>query len=151
MWDKEFWIQLIASFVGTAGFALMFRINVKHLFWVVFGGGLTFFVYDVVDERLSSVFAAAFIASAVSAIYAEFCARLNRAPAVVFILSCAIPIVPGGSLYRTMFYLISKDFSTSLTYFWETITIAFGIAGGLAAVSLLVHIVTGVHARLRKK
>ena len=151
MIDRLFWLQLIASFVGTAGFALMFRLNAKLLPWVILGGGLTFFVYDAVETYMSSVFAAAFISSAVSALYAEFCARLNRAPAVVFILTCAIPIVPGGSLYRTMFHLISKESDVAISYFWQTISVALGIAGGLAAVSLMAHLIVEYGAQIKKK
>ena len=151
MFDRAFLIQLLASFVGTAGFAVMFRLNAKLLPWAILGGGLTFFVYDAVETGMSSVFAAALISSAVSAIYAEFCARFNRAPAVVFILTCAIPIVPGGSLYRAMFYLISKDTGAAWQYFVQTVTIALGIAGGLAAVSLLFHLVTEFSAQLKRK
>ena len=151
MWDRTFWIQLIASLVGTAGFSLMFRLNAKHLLWAILGGGLTFFAYDGVDHLMGSVFAAAFISSAVSALYAELCARLNRAPTVVFILTCAIPIVPGGSLYRAMFHMISKEFDTAVSYLWQTVSIALGIAGGLAAVSLLVHVINEIILHLKKQ
>ena len=81
------------------------------------------------------------------AIFAELCARVKQAPAVIFILPCAIPIVPGGSLYRAMYYLISKNTSLAMHYFGETLAVAGGIAGGIAMISLLVHL---LHAGTRQ-
>ena len=148
MWNREFWLQLITAIVATVAFSVMFRVRVKHLLLAALGGGLTFFVYAIVYNGMSSVFAAALLASAASAVYSELCARIQRAPALVFILPCAIPIVPGGSLYQAMLYLISKNFSLAKAYLIETLTIAMGIAGGLAAVSLLFHLVGFAVVRL---
>ena len=151
MWSVEFLIQMVAALIGTAAFAVMFRLNPRHLPWAIVGGGMTFLVYELVNGSLDSVFASAFLSSAVSAVYSEFCARWKRAPAAIFTLLCAIPIVPGGSLYRTMFCLISKDFSATGVYLGETVAIAIGMAGGLAAVSLLVHLIHGIAVYFQKK
>jgi uncharacterized membrane protein YjjB (DUF3815 family) len=151
MWSVEFLIQMVAALIGTAAFAVMFRLNPRHLPWAIVGGGVTFLVYELVNGSLHSVFASAFLSSAVSALYSEFFARWKRAPAAIFTLLCAIPIVPGGSLYRTMFCLISKDFSATGVYLGETVAIAIGIAGGLAAISLLVHLINGIFVHFHKK
>lgn len=147
----EFLIQMVAALIGTAAFAVMFRLKPRHLPWAIIGGGVTFLVYELVNGSLHSVFAAAFLSSAISAVFSEFCARWKRAPAAIFTLLCAIPIVPGGSLYRTMFCLISKDFSATAVYLGETVAIAIGIAGGLAAISLLLHLVNGIVMYFHKK
>ncbi len=151
MWNIEFFIQLITSLLGSAAFAILFRIRPKHLPMAMIGGGITYFVYFLINYFFSSVFAAAFIASAISAIYAEACARFKEAPAIVFVLPCAIPIVPGGSLYRTMFNLISQDLNVAMQYLLETLKIAIGIAGGLAAVSLIFHLVNAIIFYILKK
>lgn len=151
MWTYEFLIRLITALIGTAAFAVIFRLNPKHLLWAILGGGVTYVVYEAVNGALASVFAAAFISSAVSAVYSEICARQKRAPAAIFTVLCAIPIVPGGSLYRTMFYLISKEYAVTAAYLGETVSIAIGMAGGLAAVSLLARLISGIVAHARKK
>ena len=151
MWNSEFLIQLITSLIGSAAFAVLFKIRPRHLPLVALGGGITYFVYFVINYFFSSVFAAAFIASSVSAIYAEVCARLKKAPAVVFVLPCAIPIVPGGSLYKTMFNFISQDTSAAIQYLLETLKVAIGIAGGLVAVSLIFHLVNAIISYVLKK
>lgn len=144
MWNAYFFVQLITSLFGSAAFAVLFRIRLKHLPVAMIGGGIAYFIYYVINYCFSSVFAAAFIASAVSAIYAEACARFQEAPTIIFVLPCAIPIVPGGSLYRTMFNLISQNTELAAQYLLETLKITIGIAGGLAAVSLIFHLVNAV-------
>ena len=80
MFDSVFWIQLVTSFLGTAGFAILFRIRLRHLPAAILGGGLTYAIYFVVAQLSASVFAAAFVASACSALYSEILARVKRAP-----------------------------------------------------------------------
>ena len=77
MWSTYFFIQLVTSLLGSAAFAVLFRIRLKHLPVAMLGGGIAYFVYYIINYCFSSVFAAAFIASAVSAIYAEACARFQ--------------------------------------------------------------------------
>lgn len=150
MFDSIFWIQLVTSFLGTAGFAILFRIRLRHLPAAILGGGLTYAIYYVVAQLSLSVFAAALIASACSAVYSETLARVKRAPAIVFLLPCAIPIVPGGSLYRAMVRLISQDFAGAWQYLLETLKVGIGIAGGMVAVALIVQLITAVIAQHKK-
>lgn len=151
MWNTDFFVQLVTSLLGSAAFAVLFRIRLKHLPIAMLGGGIAYFIYYVINYHFSSVFAAAFIASAVSALYAEACARFQEAPAIIFVLPCAIPIVPGGSLYRTMFNFISQNTELAKQYLMETLKVAIGIAGGLVAVSLIFHLVTTIAIHSLKK
>lgn len=151
MWTEIFFIQLCASFVGTVTYAIFFRLHARYLMAAAVGGTLTFFLYYVIETAIGSVFAAAFVASAVSALYAEICARIKQAPAIIFLLPSAIPIVPGGSLYRTMYYLISKETELSYFYLGQTISVAIGIAGGIALISLIVHLSRELIRQLREK
>jgi uncharacterized membrane protein YjjB (DUF3815 family) len=151
MWTLDLLIQMITALLGTVAFAVMFRLPVRFLHIATVGGGITYFVYYVISFHFTSLFAAAFFSTALSALYSEFCARRFRAPAIVFSLLCAIPIVPGGSLYRTMVNLISEDYLNAWFYFQQTVTITIGIAGGLALISLTFHIVNSAIARVSAK
>lgn len=149
MWGIDFIIEMIAAVIATASFAVLFRLRSKYLVCAAIGGGITYFIYYVIDGAFGFLFAAAFFASVFSAIYSEVCARLMRAPTIIFIFPCAISIVPGGSLYRTMVALISKDYAGAWDHLGATMTVAMGIAGGLMAISLIFHIAAGVRAHLR--
>ncbi len=149
---STFYIQLITSLFGSAGFALLFKMRARYLPFAVIGGGLTYAAYYFGGALTSSVFAAAFAGSAASAIFSEICARVKRAPALIFLVPCAIPIVPGGSLYRTMLNLISQNFDAAWFYLVETLKVGIGIAGGIVTVSLCFSLSTGVrnHLQLRR-
>ncbi len=148
---STFYIQLITSLFGSAGFALMFKIRARYLPFAILGGGLTYAAYYFAGALSSSVFAAAFVSSAVSAIFSELCARIKRAPALIFLVPCAIPIVPGGSLYRMMLNLISQTYNVAWFYLVETLKVGIGIAGGIVTVSLCFSLSTGIRNYFRMR
>ena len=149
MWGIDFIIEMIAATISTAAFAILFRLKAKYLPWAALGGGVTYFIYYVINGAFAFLFTAALFASLFSALYSEICARLMRAPAIIFIFPCTISIVPGGRLYRTMSSLISKDYASAWEHLGETMSVAMGIAGGLMAVSLIFHIAFGVKSHLK--
>ena len=151
MWNLNFAIQLFTAFIGTLGFSIMFKLDKKHLVPAMLAGGFTFFVYYVIEVLTASLFLAAFIASIASAVISELLARVRHAPTILFILPCAIPIVPGGSLYNAMFHLISKKLDLAWQYLANTLLVAIGIAGGLAAVTLVLHIAYATVAYAKAK
>ena len=151
MWGIEFVIQIISGVIATVSFAVLFRLRPKFLFWAGIGGGITYLIYYVISGLFGVLFAASFFASIFSAVYSEVCARAMKAPAILFIFPCAISIVPGGSLYRTMVGLISKDYAFAWKYFGDTMYVALGIAGGLIFVSLMFYIVTEVSTHLKRE
>ncbi len=151
MWGIEFIVQMVSAVIATVSFAILFRLRAKYLPWAAIGGGVAYLIYYVINGAFGLLFAASFFASVFSAVYSEICARLMRAPAIIFIFPCAISIVPGGSLYRTMVSLISKDHEAAWAYLGQTMTVAMGIAGGLMAISLIFHIAAGARTRLTSK
>ena len=151
IFNTTFWIQLITSFLGSAAFAVLFHVRPKLTPYAILGGGITYAAYYVVETVSLSVFAAGFAAGAVSALYAESMARGVRAPALVFLVPSAIPVVPGGSLYRTMIHLISQQFDEAMHYLMITLKVGIGIAGGIVAISLFFSMAVELRVRLRRK
>lgn len=151
MWTLELLVQIISGVIATVAFAILFKLRARYLAYAALGGGITYFIYYAIDFEIGVLFAAAFFASVFSALYSEVCARIKQAPTTLFLFPCAISIVPGGSLYRTMVSLISQDFAGAWGHFGDTLSVAMGIAGGLIFVSLVFYIVTGVvnHIRLQ--
>lgn len=151
MWGVEFIVEIISAIVATVSFAVLFRLRARYLTYAAVGGGITYLIYYVIDGVFGVLFAAAFFASIFSAIYSEICARVRRAPTTLFIFPCAISIVPGGSLYRTMVSLISTDYAAAWDHFGDTLAVAMGIAGGLIFVSLLFYVFTEITAHLKRE
>ena len=146
----DFFVSFLMAAIGTVGFSLLFRSRAKYLLLLAIGGALTYAVYFFFEINIfKSVFAAAFFSSAFSAVYSEIFARIKRAPAIIFLAPCAIPIVPGSSLYYAMASLISRDMEAALRHLTNAAVIGIGIAGGIMAVSILVNIYMGILKRHR--
>lgn len=135
----EFVIGIITACVSTFGFALLFRVDMKYIWWATLGGGVSWAVYLIVEMFVPSIFISA-IASAVAAtVYSEMLAYIRRTPTTVFLLPALIPMVPGGSLYYTMNNLIMKDYTAAAEKGIATMEVMLGVSGGVVAASLIFY------------
>jgi len=148
IFNWQFLIITVMSAVASVGFSLLFRLNGKHLACAAIGGSMTYVVYYLVEVLTGSLFLAGLISSISFSLYSEIMARVKRAPAVVFLLPSAIPIVPGGSLYYSMSALIGKNTSLALFHLTNAVMIGIGIAAGTVVVSVAFAAYRGVRQRL---
>ncbi len=144
-------LQLIGATVGSVAFAIIFNSHPKHILPVAVGGLGTYFIYFFCDSLGASAFICALFASLFFAFFAEILARTLKAPAIVFLLPCAIPIVPGGSLYNSMVSLISKDTASALSHIGSAVQIGLGMACGIMAVSVIFGLLFGVITKRKTK
>ena len=151
MWDLDMLVRLIGAAVGTVGLAGLFHTRPKHLPFAAIGGTITYLIYRVMELEGISLFICAFVSTLFLAVYSEICARLRRAPALIFLLTGAVPIVPGGMLYYTMSNFLSKNYEAGKQALLTTLGIGIGIAGGMVAVSLLVTVGENAVETIRKK
>ena len=131
----EFIIQILAAMAGALGFSFMFNSGRKNLIPSVIGGALCWLIYIVCREFSVGFFVSALITAAVCQSYSEILARAIKTPAIVIYIPSIIPLVPGGSLYYTMYYAAISDWSNFAHYGWQTLQIALGIAVGTSFIS----------------
>lgn len=124
-------IQLITAFLGSLGFAMLFHVRRKKLLLASLGGLLSWGVYLLMGLALSDDVVRYFAASVVVAIYAETMARVVKCPATVFLVTAAVPLIPGGSLYRTMSAFMDGNFTACSHYGLTTMLLAAAIAVGM--------------------
>ena len=130
-------IQLITAFLGSLGFAMLFNIRKDKLLLCSLGGLLAWSVYLSAGFLSGNDVIRYFLASIVFTIYAEIMARIKKTPATIFIVSAAIPLIPGGYLYETMQYVMLHDWASFSAKGLTTLLLAFAIvAGMLVAVTL---------------
>ena len=91
----------------------------------------------MVFAELQSDFIANLIAAVYVAIYAELMARVNKAPATIFLTAAAVPLIPGGRLYYTMFGLVSEDDAMFVENGTAAIIIALAISLGFVFVAVV--------------
>lgn len=138
----EMAIQLVTAFLGSLGFALLFQVRRERLLLASLGGLLAWGVYLgmglVTDQEVIRYF----VASVVLTVYGEILARLVKCPATLFIVTASIPLIPGGSLYRTMEYFMQNNLEAFSRQGLTTVLLAVAIAVGMlfpTAIFQLLH------------
>ena len=130
-------VQIIAALVGSVGFAIFFKMKGKQIALAGIGGAVTWMVYLFVQSFVTGYFVPYFAAAVFVAVYAEIMARINRAPATIFLTAAAVPLIPGGSLYYTMAGLVNKDEVLFTQSGEAAIVIALSIAMGFVVVAVI--------------
>ena len=130
-------VQIIAALVGSVGFAIFFKMKGKQIALAGIGGAVTWMVYLFVQSFVTGYFVPYFADAVFVAVYAEIMARINRAPATIFLTAAAVPLIPGGSLYYTMAGLVNKDEVLFTQSGEAAIVIALSIAMGFVVVAVI--------------
>ncbi len=123
--------QVISSFVASLGFAALFHVRKEKLLLAGLGGMLAWSVYLLMGQISDQDVVRYFVASVALTVYAEALARLVKCPATVFLVTAAIPLVPGGGLYATMQLLLAGEYAASSARGRETLLLALAIALGM--------------------
>ena len=129
-------IQTLAAFIGSIGFAIFFKMKGKQIILAGVGGAVTWVVYLLVQHFIEGYFVPYLVASIFVGIYAEIMARVNKAPATIFLTAAAVPLIPGGSLYYTMLGLVEQDETMFAESGIAALTIALAISLGFVVVAL---------------
>ncbi len=145
-------IQLFTAALGSLGFALLFNVKKKHLSAVAIGGILTWGVFLICTLLFhSGDFLGAILSAGTCQIYSDFMAKWKKTPATVFYISGLIPLIPGGSLWRTMDAVLTSDFQRAKENGTETLLVSLGIAVGLSAVTTVLHLIRSPKKRKMSK
>ncbi len=128
----------IFSFFASLGFALLYNVRGRLLFWTALGGAVGKFAFDLTSHLgLPREFLLATIAIAV---YSEIMARFTKTPVMVYLIVGVLPIVPGAGVYRTMSSLFQGDSAGLMQYGTETLLASGAIAFAIVLVSSTVRI-----------
>lgn len=137
-------VQVITAFAGSIGFAIFFKMKGKQIILAGMGGAATWLVYLLCQRQIEGYFIPYFAASVFVAVYAEIMARVNRAPATIFLTAAAVPLIPGGKLYYTMSGLVNGDEKLFAQSGEDAVTMALAISLGFVVVALITKYITGI-------
>ncbi|MBE6050823.1 MAG: threonine/serine exporter [Clostridium sp.] len=127
----------LAAALGSLGFAVIFNIKGKKLFYAFLGGGISWFVYQICLLLNIPPIVGFFISSVCCSIYAEIFARILKTPVTTLIVCCLIPLVPGAGMYNTMYEVVLGNIDKGLELAISTISSAGILALGLIFVSTI--------------
>ncbi len=125
------WLQVIMGTVGTVGFAVLFNIRNKKLVMVATGGFLSWAIYLLIEYFTHNEVFGYFISAVIISVFSEIMARVLKSPTTTFIIPSLVPLVPGGSLYKTMRYALSGTASLFTQTSIYTLKLSAALALGI--------------------
>ena len=129
--NEKYVMELATAFLGSLGFAMLFHVRREKLLLASLGGLLAWGVYLLAGIWWTEDVVRYFAASVVLTVYAEVLARLVKCPATLFLVTASVPLIPGGSLYRTMQYFMESNLDAFSSQALTTVLLAVSIAVGM--------------------
>jgi len=125
-------IQLLAAFIGTVAFAVLFGVPRKYYIDCGFCGMVGWLLYLLLVRHTGlSVPGVVFFATALVALTALIQSIVRKCPITVFLICGIFPLVPGAGIFWTTYHLVSEHIPAAmhsgLIALKVTIAIAFGI------------------------
>lgn len=121
-------IQGLGAFLAVFSFAILLESPKRLILYAGITGMVGWTAYLVAERYLDSIVVVAFVSAVIIAILSHIFARVLKSAVSVFFVAGILPIVPGGSIYRSVYYLIHNEQYLSNFYFVETLQIASAIA-----------------------
>lgn len=142
-------IQTLMGVIGSTGFALLFGIRGRKLWWIALGSGLGWSVYLLCRAAGHSLFAGLFVASLWIAACSELLARWLKTPVILLLVPMLIPEIPGGDLYYTMYRLVAGDAAGFGMMAKQVLGEAGSIALGILLASYAARLLHNIRLHLR--
>lgn len=118
----------LGAFLAVVSFSILLEIPKRLIVYAGITGMAGWILYLIAEMYMDSVVAVAFVSAVLIAVLSHVFARVLKSAVSVFFVAGILPIVPGGSIYRSVYYLIHNEQSLSDFYFVETLQIASAIA-----------------------
>ena len=140
----DFMLKAVLCVLGTAGFCVILHVSKSKFAIAVFGGAVSAFTAALFEYAGAGIFKSTLIAMIALCAFSEVATRVVKTPASVIMIPGSIPLLPGGSLYYMMSFLV--HFNSEMFYYYarETVLTGLGIALGAVIVSIAVKIITAV-------
>lgn len=128
-------IQLLAALGGTIGFSILYSTPKEQYVSCGLTGMVGWAVFLLLTRFAAfSAPAATFCATFIVAILARIVARIRKCPATVFLITGIFPLIPGGSIYWTAYYLVMNDSDLAAHYGFLAMKIVFALVLGIVFV-----------------
>lgn len=131
-------MSILYSAASSLGFAIFFNLHGKKL-WAATAGGAVGWLFYLIMQPYGET--AQFIAaSAAITVYSEIMARVQKAPATIYLAPALIPLVPGGLIYEAMRYALNGENELFMLTGLRAMIITGALALGIVASSSLAHL-----------
>ena len=135
---SAWYIQLPAAFIGTIGFSALFGAPRRYYLECGLAGTAGWAVYLLLASAgPTHVVGAAFLGALAVAVMAHLLAVTRRCPVTVFLICGIIPLVPGGGIFWTAYYIITNQLRLAATTGFTALKVTIAIAGAIILAAAL--------------
>lgn len=147
---SAWYIQLPAAFVGTIGFSALFGAPRRYYLDCGLAGTAGWAVYLLLASAgPTHVVGAAFLGALAVALMAHLLAVTRRCPVTVFLICGIIPLVPGGGIFWTAYYIITNQLRLAATTGFTALKVTIAIAGAIILAAALASRLQRKHIKNR--
>lgn len=139
-------LQCIFSVIASYGFVVIFNIHGFGSLLCALGGGITWAAFCAVQALGGQDLLCYFLATVVAAIFAEVMARIRKYPAISYLISCLLPLIPGSGIYYAAQQAMQGNSEGFVFYGTRTLAIAGCMAVGILLVVTLTKVITAHRA-----
>lgn len=125
--------NMFCSFLGTVAFSVLF--NVPRRFYICCGlTGMAGWLCYLVCEKGMSVSTATFVGTVLVVLMSRMLAVWKKCPITVFLVSGIFPLIPGASVYYTVYNLVQGNLGEAADRGIGALKVAFAIVLGIVFV-----------------
>lgn len=133
-------VQTAGAFLAVASFSMILELPRRFMAWYGTAGAVCWLVYLVFRDASGSKILGAFVASLAVAVFGHVLARILKAPVTVFLIPGILPLVPGASIYNSVYYMIQDSRAQATYYLVETLQFAGAIAMAVFLIDSMFHL-----------
>ncbi|MBR6900021.1 MAG: threonine/serine exporter family protein [Bacteroidales bacterium] len=147
---SAWYFQLPAAFIGTIGFSALFGAPRRYYLDCGLAGTAGWAVYLLLASAgPTHVVGAAFLGALAVAVMAHLLAVTRRCPVTVFLICGIIPLVPGGGIFWTAYYIITNQLRLAATTGFTALKVTIAIAGAIILAAALASRLQRKHIKNR--
>ena len=133
--------QFLLALFATLGFAIIFRVPVRHMPACVVVGALGWITYLISDYTVDSPVMGCFFGACMVGLCSAIAARVFKEAMTIFIIPGILCLVPGAKIFYTMEALLRNDIEDMAQIGVETLMMAGAIALGLLVIGAVIQVV----------
>lgn len=133
--SPEMIFQSAVSFMMSVALAILFHAEPGHLASCGITGAATWFVFCLSERHAGSILISVLLSALTASILSYRLAKRKKAPVTIFFIGGIFCLVPGGDIFRSMYYFLDSNFRISVAYLLRTLEIS-----ALIVIAIAVHV-----------
>lgn len=121
-------IKTLAAGIGTVAFAVFYNVAKRYFLELGIIGALSWLIYLLFIQMTAWEGAAVFLSALFVAFASQLLAVYKRCPATIFLATSMFPLIPGLSVYRTVYFLLVGNPYDAMSHLRTAFIAAFAIA-----------------------